>query len=244
MRPLAPEHVGERPLIVSRRLRSDHRAVAGAARAESPRTDLQLYSGRGVHGKSPPPSATAGGELYPVATSSGVPPGVPPKYYQPSEVDALLAWSNRPPTSCFSKRTSPPPTRCTLGCGGRLGKGCGRHCQGRSKTRPRWRSKTRPRWRRETRPSGSGSKFLTAAWRGETSGSRSGRVLAGFLAVFEARAVAVQLEDVDVMGQPVEQRASQPFGAEDLGPFVEGQIRGHERRCLLVALGEDLEQPI
>ena len=62
--------------------------------------------------------------------------------------------------------------------------------------------------RRKTRPSGSGSKFLTAAWRGETSGSRSGRVLAGFLAVFEAIAVAVQLEDVDVMGQPVEQRAA------------------------------------
>ena len=104
------------------------------------------------------------------------------------------------------------------------------------KGRCQGRSKTRPRWRRKTRPSGSGSKFLTAAWRGETSGSRSGRVLAGFLAVFEAIAVAVQLEDVDVMGQPVEQRASQPFGAEDLGPFVEGQIRGHERRCLLVAL--------
>ena len=102
----------------------------------------------------------------------------------------------------------------------------------------------RPRWRRKTRPSGSGSKFLTAAWRGETAGSRSGRVLAGFLAVFEARAVAVQLEDVDVMGQPVEPRASQPFGAEDLGPFVEGQIRGHARRGLLVALGEDLEQQL
>ena len=87
------------------------------------------------------------------------------------------------------------------------------------KGRCQGRSKTRPRWRRKTRPSGSGSKFLTAAWRGETSGSRSGRVLAGFLAVFEAIAVAVQLEDVDVMGQPVEQRASQPFGAEDLGYY-------------------------
>ena len=91
---------------------------------------------------------------------------------------------------------------------------------------------------------GGGSKFLTAAWRGETSGSRSGRVLAGFLAVFEAIAVAVQLEDVDVMGQPVEQRASHPFGAEDLGLFVEGQIRGHARRCVLVALGEDLDQQL
>ena len=76
------------------------------------------------------------------------------------------------------------------------------------------------------------------------SGCRSGCGRAGFLAVFEAIALAVQLHDVDVMGQPIEQRASQPLGAEDLGPFVEGQIRGHQRRCLLVALGEDLEQQL
>ena len=106
-------------------------------------------------------------------------------------------------------------------------------CQGRSKNRPPWR--------RKTRPSGSGSECLKAAARGEASGCRSGRGLAGFLAVFEAIAVAVQLQDVDVMRQPIEQRARQPFGAEDLGPFVEGQIRGDQRRRLLVALGEDLE---
>ena len=46
------------------------------------------------------------------------------------------------------------------------------------------------------------------------------------------------------MGQSIEQRAGQPFGPEDLGPFVEGQIRGHERRRLLVALGEDLEEQL
>ena len=78
----------------------------------------------------------------------------------------------------------------------------------------------------------------------ERSGWRSGRGLAGLLAVFEAVAVAVELEDVDVMGQPVEQRAGEAFGPEDLGPFVEGEIRGHERRRLLVALGEDLEQQL
>ena len=53
----------------------------------------------------------------------------------------------------------------------------------------------------------------------ERSGCRSGRGLAGLLAVFEAVAVAVELEDVDVMGQPVEQRAGEAFGPEDLGPF-------------------------
>ena len=64
---------------------------------------------------------------------------------------------------------------------------------------------------------------------GEASGRRGGRVGAGLLAVFEAVAVAVELEDVDVMGQPGEQRAGEAFGAEDLGLFVEGEIRGHER---------------
>ena len=43
--------------------------------------------------------------------------------------------------------------------------------------------------------------------------------MAGVLAVCEAIAVAVQLQNVDVMGQPVEQRAGQPVRAEDLGPF-------------------------
>ena len=54
--------------------------------------------------------------------------------------------------------------------------------------------------------------------------------------MFEAIALAVQLEDVDVMGQPIEQRASQPFGAEDLGPFVEGVWceKAAEARSVLV----------
>ena len=38
-----------------------------------------------------------------------------------------------------------------------------------------------------------------------TSGRRGGRGLAGFLAVFEAIALAVQLQDVDVVGQSIEQ---------------------------------------
>ena len=38
--------------------------------------------------------------------------------------------------------------------------------------------------------------------------------MAGVPAVCEAIAVAVQLQNVDVMGQPVEQRAGQPFRAE------------------------------
>ena len=71
-----------------------------------------------------------------------------------------------------------------------------RVCQGRSKIRPRWR--------RKTRPAGHWTECLKAAVRGKASGPRGGRVLAGVLAVCEAIAVAVQLQDVDVMGESVE----------------------------------------
>ena len=63
------------------------------------------------------------------------------------------------------------------------------------------------------------------------------RPRAGVLAVFEAIALAVELQDVDVVGQLVEPRARQPCGAEDLGPFVEGQIRGHQRGRLRDSYG-------
>ena len=99
------------------------------------------------------------------------------------------------------------------------------------------RSNIRPPWRRNTRPSRSGSEFPERGNAEERSGCRSGRGLAGFLAVFEAIAVAVELEDVDVMGQPVEQRAGEAFGAEDLGPFVEGEIRGHGASTLARSAG-------
>src|ERR1017187_874578 len=47
--------------------------------------------------------------------------------------------------------------------------------------------------------------------------------------VFGQYAVAfpVHLQDVDVMGEPVQQDSCQPFGSERLGPFVERQ----RRRC-------------
>ena len=49
-------------------------------------------------------------------------------------------------------------------------------------------------------------------------------------------ALAVHLQDMDVVGETVEQGAGQPLAAEDLGPFVEWQIAGHQRGAALVAL--------
>src|SRR5215472_5445476 len=63
-------------------------------------------------------------------------------------------------------------------------------------------------------------------------------------ALLEAIAVAVHFEDVDVVGEPIEQRAGQPLGPEHAGPFVERQIGGDNDRAALVTLAEDLEQQL
>ena len=44
------------------------------------------------------------------------------------------------------------------------------------------------------------------------------------MALLEAVAIAVHLQDVDVVSEPVQQGASEPLGTEDLGPFIEGQV--------------------
>ena len=47
-------------------------------------------------------------------------------------------------------------------------------------------------------------------------------------AMTEAVAVAVHLQDVDVMGEAVQQRAGEALRAEHLGPLVEGEVGGDQ----------------
>ena len=58
----------------------------------------------------------------------------------------------------------------------------------------------------------------------------------------ETEALPVHLEDVNVVGQPVEQGSSEPLGSEHRCPFIEWQIAGNQRAASLVALAENLEQ--
>ena len=62
--------------------------------------------------------------------------------------------------------------------------------------------------------------------------------------LLEPVAVAIHLEDVDVVCEPVEQRAGEPLGAEDRRPVLEGKIGRHDDRAPLVTLAEDLEQKL
>ena len=60
--------------------------------------------------------------------------------------------------------------------------------------------------------------------------------------VAEVVAVAVHLQDMDVVGEAVQQRSGETLRAEDLGSFVEGQIGGDQDGAPLVALAQDLKE--
>ena len=60
--------------------------------------------------------------------------------------------------------------------------------------------------------------------------------------MLEAVALAVHLQDVDMVGEAVQQRSGQAFRPEDPGPLVEGQVGGHQDGAPLVALAEDLKE--
>ena len=47
-----------------------------------------------------------------------------------------------------------------------------------------------------------------------------------------------------MVGQAVEQRASDALVAEGPGPLVEGQVRGDDRGAALIALADQLEQQL
>ena len=63
-------------------------------------------------------------------------------------------------------------------------------------------------------------------------------------ASLEAITVAVHLQDVNVVGKPVQQSAGAPLGAEDLGPFVEWQIAGDQNRRSFVSLAEGFKKQL
>src|SRR5450759_3944651 len=56
--------------------------------------------------------------------------------------------------------------------------------------------------------------------------------------------LAVHRQDVDVVGQPVEERAGQSLRAKYRCPFLEWKVRGDDGRATFVALAEHLEQEL
>ena len=63
-------------------------------------------------------------------------------------------------------------------------------------------------------------------------------------AVFEAPALVAGLDDVAVVGEPVEERGGHLGVAEDAGPFSEGEIGGDDHRGPLVEAADQVEQQL
>jgi hypothetical protein len=69
----------------------------------------------------------------------------------------------------------------------------------------------------------------------------SGRFLG---AVFEAPAFVSGLDDIAMMGKPVEHCGGHFGIAEHLGPIGEGEVCGDEQGCVLVELADQVEQQL
>ena len=63
-------------------------------------------------------------------------------------------------------------------------------------------------------------------------------------AALESVAVAVHFQDMDVVGEPVQQGSGEPLRAEHVGPLVKRQVGGDQDGAPLVALAEDLEEQL
>jgi hypothetical protein len=63
-------------------------------------------------------------------------------------------------------------------------------------------------------------------------------------AALEAPAVVAGLDDVAVVGQPIEQRGRHLGVPEHAGPFAEGEVCGDDDRGALVAPADEVEQEL
>ena len=79
-------------------------------------------------------------------------------------------------------------------------------------------------------------------WDGDLRGGGLRFLLA--FALLEAIAVAVHLQDVDMVGESVQQCAGEPFRAGDLGPLLKRKVGCDQRGVAFIALAEDLEEQL
>ena len=63
-------------------------------------------------------------------------------------------------------------------------------------------------------------------------------------ALRQAVGFAVHFQDVDVVGQAVEERAGEALFAERGGPLIERQVRGDDGGAALIALTDQFEQQL
>src|SRR5712692_7040049 len=68
--------------------------------------------------------------------------------------------------------------------------------------------------------------------------------LLGFHRLAKAIALTIHLENVAMMGEPVQERSGHALSLEDLAPVAERQVTGDEQAGALVAVAKDPEQEL
>lgn len=58
----------------------------------------------------------------------------------------------------------------------------------------------------------------------------------------QAIALSVGLQDMDPIGEEVQQLAGEAFGAKDLGPFLKGQVGGNHEAVVLVGPAHHIKE--
>jgi len=87
-----------------------------------------------------------------------------------------------------------------------------------------------------------GSARLVGAGRDSGSETSAGGVIV--LSAFEPPAIVAGLDDVAVMGQPVEQRGGHLGVAEHARPFAEGEIGGYDDGGALIEPADEVEEKL
>src|SRR3954470_20785094 len=85
---------------------------------------------------------------------------------------------------------------------------------------------------------------MAAPGGGGELGSLGLPALPGFHRLAEAIALAIHLENVAVVAEPVEERGGHPLALEDLTPLAERQVARHQEAAALVPVGEHPEQQL
>jgi hypothetical protein len=62
--------------------------------------------------------------------------------------------------------------------------------------------------------------------------------------VVEAPGLGAGVDDVGAVGEAVDDGFGEPGVGEDLRPFAEGEVGGHDQAAAFVAFGEDLEDEL
>jgi len=65
-----------------------------------------------------------------------------------------------------------------------------------------------------------------------------------FSGLLQAIALPVCLQDVHLVGKAVQESPGQSFGAEDLGPLFEGQVRGDDQAGSFVGAANHIDEKL